>query len=93
MAIEERYVTFVLLSRWFLTHQIYRPVTNADYPSLEKIAESAIKERQKFERLLVSKETLLEMFGVSAGLSAPCFVVTHVPNSAVQQVQEISHRD
>ncbi|ETW77277.1 hypothetical protein HETIRDRAFT_65578 [Heterobasidion irregulare TC 32-1] len=39
-----------------------RPVTNADYPSLEKVAESAIKEKQKFERLVVPKETLLEMF-------------------------------
>ncbi|KAK7461132.1 threonyl-tRNA synthetase [Stygiomarasmius scandens] len=40
-----------------------RPVTNADYPSLEKVAESAIKEKQKFERLVVSKENLLKMFG------------------------------
>ncbi|KAH9992345.1 threonyl-tRNA synthetase [Russula vinacea] len=39
-----------------------RVVTNADYPLLEKIADSAIKDRQKFERLLVSKEKLLEMF-------------------------------
>jgi len=37
-------------------------VTNADYPLLEKIAESAIKDRQKFERLLISKDKLLEMF-------------------------------
>lgn len=41
-----------------------RVVTNTDYPALEKVAESAIKERQKFERLLVSKENLLEMFSV-----------------------------
>ncbi|KAM6501101.1 hypothetical protein JOM56_004115 [Amanita muscaria] len=39
-----------------------RPVTNADYPSLEKLAEGAVKEKQKFERLVVSKEKLLEMF-------------------------------
>ncbi|OCH92766.1 threonyl-tRNA synthetase [Obba rivulosa] len=39
-----------------------RPVTNADYPALEKVADSAIKEKQKFERLVVPKETLLEMF-------------------------------
>ncbi|KJA25358.1 hypothetical protein HYPSUDRAFT_64939 [Hypholoma sublateritium FD-334 SS-4] len=39
-----------------------RPVVNADYPSLEKVSESAIKEKQKFERLVVSKEKLLEMF-------------------------------
>ncbi|KAH8829106.1 hypothetical protein DL96DRAFT_1596667 [Flagelloscypha sp. PMI_526] len=40
-----------------------RPVTNADYPALEKLSESAIKEKQKFERLMVSKKDLLEMFG------------------------------
>ncbi|KAF8884216.1 tars protein [Gymnopilus junonius] len=39
-----------------------RPVTNADYPALEKVTESAVKEKQKFERLVVSKEKLLEMF-------------------------------
>ena len=41
-----------------------RPVTNADYPALEKVSEIAIKEKQKFERLVVSKEKLLEMFNV-----------------------------
>ncbi|SJK99833.1 probable THS1-threonyl tRNA synthetase, cytosolic [Armillaria ostoyae] len=40
-----------------------RSVTVADYPALEKVSESAIKEKQKFERLVVSKEKLLEMFG------------------------------
>ncbi|KAF8556608.1 threonyl-tRNA synthetase [Imleria badia] len=39
-----------------------RVITNTDYPALEKIADSAVKDRQKFERLLVSKENLLEMF-------------------------------
>ncbi|EKM78406.1 hypothetical protein AGABI1DRAFT_60603 [Agaricus bisporus var. burnettii JB137-S8] len=39
-----------------------RPVSNTDYPSLEKVADSAIKDKQKFERLVVSKEKLLEMF-------------------------------
>ncbi|KAF7970500.1 hypothetical protein HWV62_23817 [Athelia sp. TMB] len=39
-----------------------RAVTNADYPALEKVSEAAIKEKQKFERLVVPKETLLEMF-------------------------------
>ena len=41
-----------------------RAVTTADYPALEKVSESAIKEKQKFERLVVPKETLLEMFAV-----------------------------
>lgn len=35
-----------------------------DYPAIEKLAEGAIKEKQKFERLVVSKEKLLEMFAV-----------------------------
>ncbi|KAG6877787.1 threonyl-tRNA synthetase [Termitomyces sp. T159_Od127] len=39
-----------------------RPVSNTDYPALEKITESVVKEKQKFERLVVSKEKLLEMF-------------------------------
>ncbi|KAJ7865273.1 hypothetical protein B0H13DRAFT_2353115 [Mycena leptocephala] len=39
-----------------------RPVSATDYPALEKVAESAIKDKQKFERLVVKKETLLEMF-------------------------------
>ncbi|KAI0293901.1 Threonyl/alanyl tRNA synthetase, partial [Russula brevipes] len=42
-----------------------RVITNADYPLLEKVVESAIKDRQKFERLVVSKDKLLEMFHVS----------------------------
>ena len=37
---------------------------NSDYPALEKVADMAIKEKQKFERIVVSKEKLLEMFGV-----------------------------
>ncbi len=44
--------------------KICRSVTVTDYPALEKVSESAIKEKQKFERLVVSKEKLLEMFGV-----------------------------
>jgi threonyl-tRNA synthetase len=45
-----------------LTH--FSPVVNADYPAIEKVSDLAIKEKQKFERLVVSKETLLEMFAV-----------------------------
>lgn len=41
-----------------------RAVTNADYPVLEKLSEGAIKEKQKFERIVVPKETLLKMFEV-----------------------------
>ena len=42
-----------------------RAVMSADYPVLEKLSEMAIKDKQKFERIVVPKETLLEMFGVS----------------------------
>ena len=38
------------------------PVTPADFPILENQAARIIKERQKFERLEMSKEQLLEMF-------------------------------
>jgi threonyl-tRNA synthetase len=41
-----------------------RPVTTADYPILEKLSELAIKDKQKFERIVVPKETLLQMFEV-----------------------------
>ncbi|KAK9460772.1 uncharacterized protein V1516DRAFT_653109 [Lipomyces oligophaga] len=39
-----------------------RVVTQTDFSALETIAKSAIKERQPFERLIVSKENLLRMF-------------------------------
>jgi len=57
-----------------------RAVTNADYPALEKLSEGAIKEKQKFERIVVPKETLLKMFEVSL------VAVTETPilTSAVQ---------
>ena len=59
------YSSYIIVNHFFfLTKLLYRPVTNADYPALEKVSESAIKEKQKFERLVVSKEKLLEMFNV-----------------------------
>ncbi|KAG8958477.1 threonyl-tRNA synthetase [Tulasnella sp. 419] len=39
-----------------------RAVTPADYPNLETLAKNAVKEKQKFERLIMSKEDLLKMF-------------------------------
>ncbi|KAE8228093.1 hypothetical protein CF326_g6988 [Tilletia indica] len=39
-----------------------RAVRQEDYPALESIVNSAIKEKQKFERCIVTKEQLLEMF-------------------------------
>ncbi|EGF83910.1 hypothetical protein BATDEDRAFT_18299 [Batrachochytrium dendrobatidis JAM81] len=39
-----------------------RSVTLADYESLQTLAKRAVSEKQPFERLVVSKENLLEMF-------------------------------
>ncbi|CEI97578.1 Putative Threonyl-trna synthetase [Rhizopus microsporus] len=39
-----------------------RVVSQNDYPNLEKIVSQVAKEKQPFERLVVSKEQLLEMF-------------------------------
>ncbi|ORE09732.1 threonyl-tRNA synthetase [Rhizopus microsporus var. microsporus] len=39
-----------------------RVVSQNDYPSLEKLVSQVAKEKQPFERLVVSKEQLLEMF-------------------------------
>lgn len=55
---------------------LFRAVTMTDYPSLEKVAESAIKDRQKFERLVVPKETLLEMFHVCLFLNSSVNILT-----------------
>lgn len=57
-----------------------RAVTNADYPVLEKLSEGAIKEKQKFERIVVPKETLLKMFEVGSVVVLETLVLT----SAVQ---------
>ena len=37
----------------------------SDFPALEDIFKSIVKEKQPFERLVVKKEDLLEMFKVS----------------------------
>lgn len=39
-----------------------RTVATGDYSALETVAKSAVKDKQRFERLVVPKETLLEMF-------------------------------
>ena len=65
MAIPDRCVPRLATINVILTVGTVRPVVNTDYPVLEKVADMAIKEKQKFERLMVPKETLLEMFGVS----------------------------
>ncbi|AET41280.1 threonine--tRNA ligase THS1 Ecym_7461 [Eremothecium cymbalariae DBVPG len=42
-----------------------RTVSQADFPNLEGVAKNVIKEKQKFERLVMSKEDLLKMFKYS----------------------------
>jgi threonyl-tRNA synthetase len=42
-------------------------VNQGDYAALETLAKNVVKDKQKFERLEVSKENLLEMFAVSLG--------------------------
>ncbi|CAR27107.1 hypothetical protein ZYGR_0I03800 [Zygosaccharomyces rouxii] len=42
-----------------------KTVSQADFPNLEGVAKNAIKQKQKFERLLMTKEDLLKMFSYS----------------------------
>lgn len=42
-----------------------KTISQADFPNLEGVAKDVIKQKQKFERLVVSKEDLLEMFKYS----------------------------
>jgi threonyl-tRNA synthetase len=39
-------------------------VVPTDYPALETLAKSVVKDKQKFERLTMTKENLLKMFSV-----------------------------
>lgn len=39
-------------------------MSNFDYPVMESVVKTIVKEKQPFERLEVSKEDLLEMFQV-----------------------------
>jgi len=42
----------------------YSVVAQTDYEALETLAKGVVKDKQKFERLEVSKENLLKMFEV-----------------------------
>ncbi len=49
-----------------------RVVLPSDFPALQTLSDGAIKQKQKFERLVVSKENLLKMFEVMRqGISNP----------------------
>lgn len=41
---------------------IFSAVNQQDYPSLEKLVSQFAKEKQNFERLVISKKDILEMF-------------------------------
>jgi threonyl-tRNA synthetase len=69
----------------------FSAVSVNDYPSLEKLSEGAIKEKQKFERLVISKENLLKMFEVCSSTIPQANSADIVP--VVQQVQEVPDRD
>jgi threonyl-tRNA synthetase len=43
----------------------YFKVSNLDYPVVENIMKSIVKEKQNFERLELRKEDLLDMFKVN----------------------------
>jgi len=49
-------------------------VSNLDFPVLENLMKSIVKEKQPFERLEMSKEDLLEMFKVKQHALIMCFV-------------------
>lgn len=42
-----------------------KTISQADFPALESVAKNVIKDKQKFERLVMSKEDLLKMFHYS----------------------------
>ncbi len=51
-----------------LTEHYTRSISPNDFPALETIVKSVVKEKQPFERLIVSKDMLLQMFAVSDNL-------------------------
>ncbi|KAG8851649.1 threonyl-tRNA synthetase [Tulasnella sp. 330] len=55
-----------------------RAVVPADYPALETLTKDAVKEKQKFERLVMTKEDLLEMFNYNKYKKH--FIETKVPD-------------
>ncbi|GAV53096.1 hypothetical protein ZYGR_0AI03780 [Zygosaccharomyces rouxii] len=61
-----------------------RTVSQADFPNLEGVAKNAIKQKQKFERLLMTKEDLLKMFSYSKYKSY--LIQTKVPDGGSSTV-------
>ena len=61
-----------------------RGVSQQDFPSLENLAQRAIKEKQPFERLSMTKEQLLEMFKYNK--YKVYFIQTKVPDGTSSTV-------
>lgn len=50
---------------------VHRGVSSTDFGDLEALCKMVMKEKQPFERLEVSKDTLLKMFKVRGGAHIP----------------------
>lgn len=50
---------------------VHRGVSSTDFGHLEALCKTVMKEKQPFERLEVSKDTLLKMFKVRGGAHLP----------------------
>ena len=62
-----------------------------DFGALEALVQSAIKDKQKFERCIVTKENLLEMFKVSRAGGWQRGAATDACPTPVQQIQAAHH--
>lgn len=56
-----------------------RPVVNGDWPALETVAKTIVKEKQVFQRCVVKKEDLLKMFEVSGNDTFASLVLSLYP--------------
>jgi len=61
-----------------------KPVLPGDFPALDQVAKMAVKEKQKFERLEMSKEDLLKMFAYNK--YKVHFIKTKVPDGTTTTV-------
>ena len=59
------YIYIYIYIHVFIISTTSRQVSSNDYPNLEKLMKSVVKEKQKFVRLEMKIEDLCEMFKVS----------------------------
>lgn len=68
----------MVVVHWLTTRPLRnRVVLPSDWPQIEDSAKKAVKEKQPFERVVMPKEALLEMFAVS-GSKAVVYVTSEV---------------